>query len=288
MNKILSLFAFIQKHQVVTTEELAQFANDRLNITDNNYLYSAYLYPLKKKGYISNPRRGLYAYIDVEEPYSLPNPSVFATKLRHPYYLGYASALELLGAAAILSPRVVVAVGKRHYFSSFSYPPTNPRYQIMATVAHNFSSGLTTVNYNGKNLILSSKARTFIEIVDRPYLVGPWEEIVRSLDALAWQFEEEDIQEITYLLELFDKRALAAKIGFLLEMFKEFGILDPPLDELKNIRAWVVHGSVNYLMPKNDLSKKSFNSRWNLYIPHDYIGKLVEGQRLGRRRIIDR
>ena len=193
MNKKLVLLSYIQKKQSVTLEELYQFAFEKLKIKNKKYLYSAYLYSLLKQGHIVRQRRGVYSIVDIEQPETSPDPYIFASKLRKSYYLGYASALELNGAASIMYSRIIVAVKKENRFSPFEFPTNNPRYEVVSTVTDNLTDGVKSTNYQGKELIVSSLARTFIDVVNQPHLAGGWGEAIRSLDNLVVHFHLVDL-----------------------------------------------------------------------------------------------
>jgi len=266
----------------VTLNELHQFASERLKIKDKKYLYSAYLYSLLKQGHIVRQRRGLYSIVDIDQPSIPPDPYILASRLRHPYYLGYTSALDLLGAASSLFTQIIVAVRKGDRFSSFEYPKGNPRYRILSTEADDLKQGLRQVTYQGDDLIISSEARTLIEVVDQPQLAGGWGEVIRSLDLLITNFRLNDLEEVAILLELFGNKSLAARVGFLLDMFATMGSISLPLDTLERTRSWVTNGSPSYLFSRSSLEEVVRNKKWNIYVPKDFLERFFVDQRIGR------
>lgn len=282
MNIKLALLSFIQKRQSVTLDEVYQFAVDKLQIKNKKYLYSAYLYSLLKQGHIVRQRRGLYSIVDVEHPSIPPDPYIIASKIRHPYYLGYASALDLHGAASALFTWIVVAVATGGRFSPFNFPKANPRYTIHSTDTNDYVHGLRRVPYQGQDLIVSSPARTFIDVVDRPNLAGGWEEVVRSLDLLVANFLRGDLDEVSFLLDLFGSKSLAARVGFFLEVFASVGSLILSLDSLNSTRAWVTSGSPTYLFSRSSLDHVVRDENWNIYVPVDFVDRYFAGQRLER------
>lgn len=282
LNTKLALLSYIQKRQSVTLNELHQFASERLKIKDKKYLYSAYLYSLLKQGHIVRQRRGLYSIVDIDQPSIPPDPYILASRLRHPYYLGYTSALDLLGAASSLFTQIIVAVRKGDRFSSFEYPQGNPRYRILSTEADDLKQGLRQVTYQGDDLIISSEARTLIEVVDQPQLAGGWGEVIRSLDLLITNFRLNDLEEVGILLELFGNKSLAARVGFLLDMFATMGSLSLPLDTLDRVRSWVTNGSPSYLFSRSSLEEVVRNKKWNIYVPKDFLERFFVDQRIGQ------
>lgn len=282
MNTRLALLSFIQKRQSVTLDELYRFAVERLQINNKKYLYSAYLYSLLKQGHIVRQRRGLYSIVDIEQPNIPPDPYILASKLRHVYYLGYGSALDLLGAASALFTRIVVAVEKGDDFSPFEFPKVNPRYSIHSTEKSDLKNGLRRVPYRGEDLIISSAARTFIDVVNQPQLVGGWEEVIRSLDLLVSNFRPVDLKELIFLLELFGSKSLAARVGFLLEMFATVDSFPLALDSIKRTRAWVTSGSPTYFFSRSSFEKVVRNKKWNIYVPVDFMERYFAAQRIVR------
>jgi len=266
----------------VTLNEVHQFASERLQIKDKKYLYSAYLYSLLKQGHIVRQRRGLYSIVDIEQPNIPPDPYMLASKLRQNYYLGYGSALDLLGAASALFTRIIVAVGKGDGFSPFEFPEENPRYSIHATETSDLKNGLRRVPYHGEDLIISSAARTFIDTVNQPQLAGGWEEVIRSLDLLVSDFRLDDLNELALLLEVFGRKSLAARVGFLLEMFITVESLHLSLDSIKRTRKWVTSSSPTYFFSRSMYEEVIRNKRWNIYVPVDFMDRYFAAQRIGR------
>lgn len=276
------MLSFIQKRQTVTLDELYRFAAERLQINDKKYLYSAYLYSLLKKGHIVRQRRGLYSIVDIEQPNIPPDPYILASKLRQHYYLGYGSALDLLGAASALFTRIIVAVEKGDGFSPFGFPEEYPRYSIHSTEMSDLKNGLRRIPYHGEDLIISSAARTFIDTINQPQLAGGWEEVIRSLDLLVSNFRLDDLNELALLLEVFGSKSLAARVGFLLEMFATVESLPLSLDSIKQTREWVTSGSPSYFFSRSMYEEVIRNKHWNIYIPVDFVERYFAAQRIGR------
>lgn len=282
MKNLLVLLSYIQKRKSVTVNELQRFAKEKLGIDNGKYLYKTYLRYLLRNGHIIQHRRGLYSIVDVENPDLLPDLFIMASRLRRPYYLGYASALEIWGAAPVIYSTCVVVVQKTDYFSSISLPKKSPRYLINATKSEDFIHGLRKVKYQDEVIIVSSPARTLIEIIDRPQLAGGWAEVIRALYSLTMDLKLEDLDEVIELLklDLFKKKSLAARVGYLLETFASVGSLSYSLEPLKEVRNWVNNGSPVYLVDRNAPEGTHRDKKWNILIPMDFHERYIEGQQI--------
>ncbi len=279
---MLVLLSYIQKRKSVTVKELQRFAEAQLGIDNSHYLYKAYLRYLLQHGHINRHRKGLYSIVDVENPDLLPDMIIMASRLRDPYYLGYTSALEMWGAAPVIYSTYIVSVQKQDYFSSFNLHKKSPKYSINATISNDFIHGLRKVKYQEEEVIVSSPARTLIEIINRPQLVGGWAELIRALYLLTMDFKPNDLNEVVKLLELnlFKKKSLVGRVGYLLEVFSSVGTLSNSLDLLKELRDWVNDGSPVYLVNRNVPEKVYRDKRWNIFIPMDFHERYIEGQQI--------
>jgi predicted transcriptional regulator of viral defense system len=282
MKDLLVLLSYIQKRKSVSVKELQRFAEVQLGITDDFYLYKKYLRYLLQHGHIRRYRKGLYSYVDIENPDSLPEIIVMASRLREPYYLSYSSALEMWGAAPVIYSTYTVSVRKQDYFSSFDLPENNPKYTINATTSKDFIHGLRRVKYQDEEVVVSSPARTMIDIINRPDLVGGWAELIRALYLLVMDFKSRDFNELFELLELklFKKKSLVGRIGYLLEVLTSVGTLPSTMEPLARLRDWVTSGSPVYLTNRNTPEKLYRDKKWNIFIPMDFHDRFIEGQQI--------
>ena len=279
---MLVLLSYIQKRKSVTVKELQQFAEVQLGIDNSFYLYKTYLRYLSQHGHIKQYRKGLYSIVDVENPDLLPEMIIMASRLRDPYYLGYTSALEMWGAAPVIYSTYTVSVQRQNYFSSFNLPKKNPKYTINAVMSSDFIHGLRKVKYQEEEIIVSSPARTLIEIINRPQLIGGWAELIRALYLLTMDFRPKDLNEVVDLLELdlFKKKSLVGRVGYLLEVFTSAGTLSFSMEPLKELRDWVNSGSPVYLVNRNEPEKVHRDKKWNIFIPMDFHERFIEGQQI--------
>ena len=282
MKNLLVLLSYIQKRKSVTVTELQEFSKTKLGIKNEFYLYKTYLRYLLQHGHIQQHRKGLYSIVDIENPILLPEMIIMASRLRDPYYLSYTSALELWGAAPVLYSTYTVSVQRQDYFSSFDIPKKNPKYTINATMSSDFIHGLRKVAYLNEEVIVSSPARTLIEIINRPQLVGGWAELIRSLYLLTMEFKSRDLKEISELFELnlFKKKSLASRVGYLLDIFSSVGNSPYSMKSLKELRDWVNDGSPVYLVSRNAPEKVFRDEKWNIFVPIDFHDRFIEGQQI--------
>jgi len=149
-------------------------------------------------------------------------------------------------------------------------------------MSSDFIHGLRKVKYQEEEVIVSSPARTLIEIINRPQLVGGWAELIRALYLLTMDFRPKDLNEVIELLELdlFKKKSLVGRVGYLLEVFASVGTLSSSMEPLKELRDWVNSGSPVYLVNRNAPEKVHRDKKWNIFIPMDFHERYIEGQQI--------
>lgn len=279
-NKKLLLTLYLNRQKTASIDELNSYAKLNLGIDNKKYIYSAYLYPLLKRGIISRIRRGLYSINELElnkiEPKFI-NPFHLASKLRNPYYFGYSTALQMHGSASILFRNIIVSVEQGKKFSPLKL---ESKYIISSTQETNFRHGLIKHRYHGKDIIISSKARTIIETINKPHFVGGWEEVIRSLDILCYKVSKKDEEEIVQLLKIMGNKTLTAKVGYILNLFVNNGCLDLLDETLVTIKKIIQDSYPFYLFSRNDSTKLEYNKDWNLYVPHDFQNRFFSDQRI--------
>ena len=282
MKDLLVLLSYIQKRKSVSVKELQKFTKAQLGIDNEFYLYKKYLRYLLQHGHIRRYRKGLYSYVDIENPDSLPELIIMASRLREPYYLSYSSALEVWGVAPVIYSTYIVSVRRQDYFASFDLPKNYPKYTINATISNDFIHGLRKVKYQGEEVVVSSPARTMIDIINRPNLVGGWAELIRALYLLLMDFKSRDFDEIFELLELklFKKKSLVGRIGYLLEVLTPSNLLPSAMEPLAELRDWVTSGSPVYLINRNTPERLYRDRKWNIFVPMDFHDRFIEGQQL--------
>ena len=271
ISKYPGLNDFFSRNAVFTVEELDHFLSGQksLNLNTRKSLLAYYL----KKGRIINIHRGLYATIPYgSDPSSFPvDPYLLTAKMAKDAVLAYNTALQFHGKAYSVNNRLIYISSKTPLNLQFR------QYEIKGTLTPSSLSakgkemfGVSVFNRSGVELKVTNLERTFVDVLDRPYLSGSWEEIWRSLESI--EFFDLD-QVITYVL-LLENNTTAAKVGFFLEEHKDSLMVEVKyLDKLKKLRPRKPH----YLL-RNRRKDCRLVKNWNLMAPLEILNKSWEEQ----------
>ena len=189
------------------------------------------------------------------------------SKLKDDSVLAYQTALTLHG--------------KNHTIVNYFYYLTEARpkknfefqgnvYQAVSIPSHLKKSNIEIdqINRIGLNISLTSLERTFVDILDRPYLCLSWEEISRSIENIEF-LDSEAVLEYTFLL---NNRTTAAIVGFFLEMHREkWMIPSKHLEKLKKLCP-----NKPFYLKRSLKGHQKLISSWNLIIPQMILEKTWE------------
>ncbi|MBM3706557.1 MAG: transcriptional regulator [Actinobacteria bacterium] len=260
---------FFSRNAVFTVEELDHFLSGQksLNLNTRKSLLAYYL----KKGRIINIHRGLYVTIPYgSDPTSFPvDPYLLTAKMSKDAVLAYNTALQFHGKAYSVSNRLIYISSKTPLNLKFR------QYEIKGALNPSALSkkgkemfGVAVFNRSGVELKVTNLERTFVDVLDRPYLSGSWEEIWRSLESI--EFFDLD-QVITYVL-LLENNTTAAKVGFFLEEHKDSLMVEVKyLDKLKKLRPIKPH-----YLSRNRRKDCRLVKNWNLMVPLEILNKSWE------------
>jgi len=267
MKRYEQVYGFIYQKKVVTSEELTRFARDKFEWS-YDYLRRKYLHKMIKDRRLMRIRNGLYAVRnphETAEPF--PNKYLVGSKIRDVYYLGYHTALELLGAGHSVNNGCYISIPKGSNFRSFELG--SMYFQGIQT--EDLKKEVITLRLNFGQVRLSNPSRTFVEALNRPELVGGYEEAILSLEGLGGV----ELKNLLKVLDIYDNRTLDRKVGCILEHLSKIspyyeGIGERDLDIIeKKI------GDGLLFIDRNQPSK--LIKRWKLYVPQFLIDYLEEG-----------
>lgn len=271
ISKYLGLSGFFSRNAVFTVEELDHFISSQksLNLNTRKSLLAYYL----KKGRIINIHRGLYATIPYgSDPSSFPvDPYLLTAKMVKDAILAYNTALQFHGKAYSVNNRLIYISSKTPLNLKFR------QYEIKGALNPSALSakgkemfGVMVFNRSGVELKVTNLERTFVDVLDRPYLSGSWEEIWRSLESI--EFFDLD-QVITYVF-LLENNTTAAKVGFFLEGHKDSLMVEGKyLDKLKELRPRKPH-----YLSRNRRKDCRLVKNWNLMVPLEILNRSWEEQ----------
>lgn len=260
----MKLEFFFASNPIFTIKELIGF----LGTSNDTSTLANLLHYHKKKGHILLIRRGIYAVIpkDTQGPY-IVDPYLLGSKLKDDSVLSYQTALALHGKSH--------TIVNHFYYLTAARPKNNFEFQGNVYQAVSIPSilktpyfGIDKINRMGVDIALTSLERTFVDILDRPYLCLSWEEIFRSIENIEF-LNSEDVIEYTFLL---GNKTTAAIVGFVLEMNHKRWMI--PSKHLKNLKK-LLPNQPFYLERSMKGSQKLINS-WNIIVPEILLEKKWE------------
>lgn len=260
---------FFATRPVFTYEEFAHFLAERnsLNVKTRWSLLRHYT----ETGRILRVRRGLYVTVPAGlSPKSCPvDPYLVAAKMTKDAVLAYHTALELHGKAysvyqqslylTRLASRPLTFRG--HRYRGLLFPKA-----LRAKKQESF--GVELVDRAGMDVRVTSLERTLVDVLDRPFLSGGWEEVWRSLEAVEF-FALDKVTEYAFLL---GNATTTAKVGFYLEQHRDaLMVEDTYLDRLRDHKPKKPH----YMVRKRRKSGRLV-AGWNLVVPEEILERSWE------------
>ena len=256
----MKLELFFADHPIFTINDLKSFLGA---IKDNSTLANLLHYH-KKKGHILLIHRGLYAVIPKNTPETfIVDPYLVASKLKEDSILAYQTALALHGKSHTI-------VNHFYYLTAFK----SKKFEFQGNVYQAVSIpsnlkekniGIDHINRMGLDISLTSLERTFVDILDRPYLCLSWEEICRSIENIEFLYSD-FVLEYTLLI---NNRKTAASVGFFLEMNQEKWMI--PSKHLEKLKKLCPRQPV--YLKRSMKGPQKFIASWNLIVPQKIIEK---------------
>lgn len=242
-----------------------------LSSSKNSTLYNLLTYH-QKQGHIFRIRRGLYYSIPKGmDPVHYPVVSyLVASKMAEDAVIAYSSALDLHGKLHTIQNRLIYLTKKR-VMAPFDF--RDIKYQAVAIPSALKASGKETfgiqsIDKLGQPIFVTSLERTLVDVLDRPYLCGSWEEIWLSLEGIEYL----DMDQVLKYAFLLDNSTTIAKLGFFLETHREeLMISDSYLEKLRKHCPTKPH-----YMDRNQNQPQKMIAKWNLIVPLDLINRSWE------------
>lgn len=268
----MKLDDFFSLHKAFTFKELElNLSSDRDSSTQNSTLYNLITYH-QNQGHILRIRRGLYYSIPKgTDPDHCPvDPFLVASKMAEDSVIAYGSALDLHGKLHSIQNRVVYLTKKR-VMASFDF--RDIKYQAVAIpsalkVAGQETFGVQSIDRLGQPVFVTTLERTLVDVLDRPYLCGSWEEIWLSLESIEYL----DMDQVLKYALLLANSTTIAKLGFFLETHQE-ALMVPEhyLEELRKHCPTKPH-----YMDRNQNQPQKMIAKWNLVVPLNLINRSWE------------
>lgn len=255
---------FFTQHLLFSVNELRQNLNYR---GTESSLYSLLRYHLKK-GHVRHVKNGLYAYV----PPGTNPQNVFvdsyllASKLAKDAVIGYQSALGYWGKLYSMRNDLVYLTSENVSQPQFSFEGIKYKAVFFPKrlVQHkNELFGVSSVDRVGEKILVTSLERTFVDVLDRFYMMNDWEEIYRSFEAIGYL----NLDKVVEYVLMLENATTIAKVGFFLEQFKEVWFVeDKHLNQLRNY----IPKKPLYIDRKSKKLQKLVK-QWNIIVPESLL-----------------
>lgn len=268
----MKLDDFFSLHKAFTFKELKlNLSSDKDSPTQSSTLYNLMTYH-QNQGHILRIRRGLYYSVPkgTDPAYCPVDPFLVASKLAEDSVIAYSSALDLHGKLHSIQNRVIYLTKKR-VMASFDF--RDIKYQAVAIpsalkAADQETFGVQSIDRLGQPVFVTSLERTLVDVLDRPYLCGSWEEIWLSLESIEYL----DMDQLLKYALLLANSTTIAKLGFFLETHREtLMIPEHYLEELRKHCPAKPH-----YMDRNQNQSQKMIAKWNLVVPLSLINRSWE------------
>jgi predicted transcriptional regulator of viral defense system len=268
----MKLDDFFALHKVFTFKELElNLSSNQDSSVKNSTLYNLLTYH-QNQGHILRIRRGLYYTVPKGlDPTHCPvDPFLVASKMAEDAVIGYGSALDLHGKLHTTQNRIVYLTKKR-VMASFDF--RDIKYQAVAIPSalkgtNQETFEVQSIDRLGQPVFVTSLERTLVDVLDRPYLCGSWEEIWLSLEGIEYL----DMDQVLKYALLLANSTTIAKLGFFLETHQE--ALMVPEHYLEELRK---HCPARpHYMDRNQNQPQKMIAKWNLVVPLSLINRSWE------------
>lgn len=265
----MKLDDFFALHKVFTLKEIdSSLSSSKDSPVKSSTLYNLLTYH-QKQGHILHIRRGLYYSIPKGlDPNHYPvDPFLVASKMAEDALIAYGSALDLHGKLHTMQSRVVYLTKKR-VMTSFDF--RDIKYQAVAIplalkAVNQEIFGVQSIDRLGQQILVTNLERTLVDVLDRPYLCGSWEEIWLSLESIEYL----DVEQVLKYALLLANSTTIAKLGFFLETHRE--ALMVPEHYFEELRK---HCPIKpHYMDRNQNQPQKMIAKWNLVVPLSLINR---------------
>lgn len=212
------------------------------------------LHDLAKRGWLRRIEKGKYFLVpltvDATKPYTI-NQFLIASKLVHPYYIGFWNMLHYYGYTEQLVNTIFVVSPKKK--KNLSLLGIN--YKFVKTHEKKMF-GLAEIKVNDMAVQVSDREKTLLDCLDHPEYCGGITEAVKGI----WNARNEiDAVKLLNYAKKMRNSAVIKRLGYLL------GILE--MDKkipVRNLQYLIGKGfsPLDTLLPKTG----QYNSQWNLIV----------------------
>lgn len=268
----MKLDDFFSLYNAFTFKELElNLSRDKDSPAQSSTLYNLITYH-QNQGHILRIRRGLYYSVPkgMDPAHSPVDPFLVACKMAEDSVIAYGSALDLHGKLHSIQNRMIYLTKKR-VMASFDF--RDMKYQAVAIpsalkAAGEEAFGVQSIDRLGQPVFVTTLERTLVDVLDRPYLCGSWEEIWLSLEGIEYL----DMDQVLKYALLLANSTTIAKLGFFLETHRE-ALMVPEhyLEELRKHCPTKPH-----YIDRTQNEPQKMIAKWNLVVPLSLINRSWE------------
>lgn len=229
-------------------------SNDAYLIIPNKKTARQILSRLRKKGYILQVRRGLFAIVPAQmigKEHSV-DKLLIASRIIAPYFISHHTALEIHGVAQSYFNTAYISadkISKPFEFQGISYRFVTTKY-IFGT--ESFQRGTLPVS-------VSNKERTVLDCIRNIEYAGGIEELIKSISA----FSGLNYNKLLGYLDQFGEKSLFHRTGFIFDILKsELNVPQEFLDKIKKNLGTRTY----YLL---STKRGTYIKEWNLIVPNN-------------------
>lgn len=268
----MKLDDFFALHKVFTFKELKlSLYRDQFTSVKSSTLRNLLTYH-QKQGHILRIRRELYYSVPkgLDSTHCPVDPFLVASKMAEDSVIAYGSALDLHGKLHTIQNRMIYLTKKRVMaafdFQDIKYQAVTIPSALKAAGQETF--GVESIDRLGQPVFVTSLERTLVDVLDRPYLCGSWEEIWLSLESIEYL----DMDQVLKYALLLANSTTIAKLGFFLETHRE--ALMVPEHYLEELRSHCP--AKPHYMDRNQNQSQKMIAKWNLVVPLSLINRSWE------------
>lgn len=254
------LISYFSKNPIFTLKEI----KEGLPYKRSNASLAKLIYDHCKKGNLLKIKNGIYANVPfgIDAENIMVDSYLLASKLTNDAVIGYQSALGFWGKLHSIRNDLIYLTKKRLNKTIFSFQGID--YQAVSFPKALIEKqqelfGVVKSDRLGIDVSVTSLERTFVDILDKFYLLKDWEEVYRAFESIR-NLELDSVIEYVLLLE---KPTLINKVGFFLKLFQEIWSVEEKY--LEKLETYKTHSVVHF--DRNFKGGKKLIKDWNLIIP---------------------
>ncbi len=166
---------------------------------------------LRREGLVRSVEAGKYLLLGYQPERVLANPYFIATRLCHPAYLSYWSALHFYGLTEQVPRTVFVATTRQHRRLNFD----GATFVFVHLAPHKFF-GYQRESIGDLPVLVAEVEKALVDSLDQLRYAGGLSEVAKALYAAR---ERVDLERLVEYANRMRNRSLCSRLGYLLEQF---------------------------------------------------------------------